>query len=285
MGIDLGKRFIIALNTILNGTIVPWVLAALLSLVVLTLAVSAKSWRDMKRSPYFFLRRQAEKRLQSYLSIGVVLSVLLTAVALYAWQTPTDTTVRMAILTNTKPPETEVLELIERAPVTEPAIDLMVSADAAAMAGQAFNLDDGDALFASAEPVLPPEFDNFEPLAELRDNTELGTLSFSTEVDEAYQPINARQIFPEGNYMVYATFSYDEMADGMEWAWVWRRNGEVLEGGNELWKYGEDGPGYIYYNPEEGFASGEYTLEVWVNGELLTQGSIIMNSAAVTAGN
>lgn len=273
------------MSTILNGTIIPWVLAALTSLVVLTLAVSAKSWRDMKRSPYFFLRRQAEKRLQSYLSIGVVLSVLLTAVALYAWQAPVDTTVRMAILTNTKPPETEVLELIERAPVSEPAIDLMVAADALTLAGQPFNLDGDDSLFASADPVLPPEFDNFEPTAVLKDNTELGTLTFSTEVDEAYQPINARQIFPEGSYMLYATFSYDDMADGMEWAWVWRRNGEVLEGGNELWQYGDDGPGYIYYNPEEGFASGEYTLEVWVNGELMTRGTMIINSAAVTAGN
>jgi hypothetical protein len=39
-----------------------------------------KAWRDMKRSPYFFLRRQAEKQLQSYAATSVVL-VLVTAVS------------------------------------------------------------------------------------------------------------------------------------------------------------------------------------------------------------
>ncbi|MBK7180127.1 MAG: hypothetical protein IPH82_23580 [Chloroflexi bacterium] len=51
---------------------------------------------------------------------------------------------------------------------------------------------------------------------------------------------------------LYATFDYSEMEDGMAWAWVWRHNGEVLEGGNELWDYGNEGPGFIYLSPEEG---------------------------------
>ena len=38
-------------------------------------------------------------------------------------------------------------------------------------------------------------------------------------------------------------------------------------------------------SPEEGFAEGRYSLEVWVNGELLGQASATMNDAAVSAGN
>ncbi|MCB0000072.1 MAG: hypothetical protein KDE56_30120, partial [Anaerolineales bacterium] len=75
------------------------------------------------------------------------------------------------------------------------------------------------------------------------------------------------------------------MANGMEWAWVWRHNGEVVDGGNEIWNYGQEGPGYIFFAPEEGFASGDYSLEVWVNGELLTRSTAVMNNAAVAAGN
>lgn len=71
----------------------------------------------------------------------------------------------------------------------------------------------------------------------------------------------------------------------MAWSWVWRHNGQVIDGGNELWAYGDEGPGYIYLNPEEGFAEGRYSLEVWVNGELLGQASATMNDAAVAAGN
>ncbi|HIP72722.1 MAG TPA: hypothetical protein EYH05_15165 [Anaerolineae bacterium] len=71
----------------------------------------------------------------------------------------------------------------------------------------------------------------------------------------------------------------------MEWAWVWRLNGEVVDGGNELWEYGSDGPGYVYYSPEEGFQAGEYSLEVWVNGELMTRSTLTMTGTALSAGN
>jgi hypothetical protein len=73
--------------------------------------------------------------------------------------------------------------------------------------------------------------------------------------------------------------------DGLAWAWVWRHNGKVIDGGNELWAYGDEGPGYIYLSPEEGFLEGNYTLEIWVNGQLLSQGVALMNDAAVAAGN
>ncbi|GAB4276119.1 MAG: hypothetical protein Kow0080_26060 [Candidatus Promineifilaceae bacterium] len=276
---------------ILNDTITPWILGALAVLASLTLGVAAQSWRDIKRSPYFFMRRQAEKRLQSYLSAGLLLVVAMVITGLYAWQTPDDPTPRAAILANTKPPEAEVIKLVEDVPVTNTAaIELeLLTQDTAVVgtlstAAQPFGLD-GTLPFTAVTPELPAEFDKYEPTAELRENTHLGAPLFSTEIDSEYQSINARTLFPEGRYTLYATFSYEGMADGMEWAWVWRRNGEVVEGGNELWAYGEDGPGYIFLNPDEGFQNGEYTLEIWVNGELLTQGQVMMNSAAVTAGN
>ena len=57
-------------------------------------------------------------------------------------------------------------------------------------------------------------------------------------------------------------------------------------GGEQGVVYGDDGPGYIFYGPEEGFQAGEYALEVWVNGELLTAATAVMNSsAALSAGN
>jgi hypothetical protein len=64
----------------------------------------------------------------------------------------------------------------------------------------------------------------------------------------------------------------------MEWAWVWRRNGDVVNGGNELWNYGVDGPGWIYYEPPEGYEPGEYTLEVWINRELFQRAGFTVES-------
>lgn len=227
----------------------------------------------MKRSPYFFMRQQAEKRLQTYMSTSLVLLFLTVGVAAYAWQAPADNISRVALLANAKPPTQDVVKLMQDSPETADSVELVES-----LAAQATET------VVSSKPTLPEDFDKFEPTADLSENTELGSLLFSTEVTERYEPVDPNDIFAEGFYTIYATFEYEAMADGMEWAWVWRRNGEVLEGGNELWAYGEDGPGYIYLSPEEGFQNGEYTLDVWVNEELLTRSGVTINTAAAAAG-
>lgn len=263
-------------------TIIPWVLGTLLVLTLTMLGGSIKSWREMKRSPYFFLRRQAEKRLQTYSSASLVLLLFGIAFAAYAWRAPADTTHRTALLTNAKPPPEEIVALLRDEPVAgdllEPDVVLPVNATAA------LRLGGGET--PVSERQLPAEFDRFEPTAELQPDTALGEIAFSLDISEAYEALNPARIFPEGFYTLYATFSYDDMADGMAWAWVWRHNGEVVDGGNELWAYGDDGPGYIFFGPEDGFDAGEYSLEVWVNGEMLTSATAVMNgAAALSSGN
>ena len=263
----------------LNGTIVPWLMGVFLALAFLALLVSLKSWRDVKKSPYFFLRRQAEKRLQSYLTLSVVLFAAAFGVAAYAWRAPTDDAPRMALLSNTKPVRAEVIALVEkveRAAVAETAVSANPVVNISATAE--------NSLFADVVS-LPAQFDKFEPTANLNNDTELGTIQFSTEISDNYEAVSPTRLFPEGSFTLYATFAYKAMANGMEWAWVWRHNGEVVDGGNEIWNYGQEGPGYIFFAPEEGFASGDYSLEVWVNGELLTRSTAVMNNAAVAAGN
>lgn len=268
------------LSVILTETIIPWLLGTLILLAVLTLTITLKSWREMKRSPYFFMRRQAEKRLQTYASASFFLVMFAVAVAFYSWQPPTNNTPRVALLTNAKPPKQEIVQIFEDAQsvvrLETADIEELVAANTAEIV---------ETSIRTSEPTLPEEFNQVEPLVSLQDNTALGTLAFSTEISDQYEALNSRKLFAEGFYTLYATFSYDEMADGMAWAWLWRHNGEVVEGANELWQYGEDGPGYIFFNPDEGFQFGDYSLEVWVNGELLAQSTVTMNSAAAAAGN
>ena len=272
----------------LTGTIVPWVLGTLIILVLLTSVNAIKAWRDMKRSPYFFMRRQAEKRLQNYslTSFGFVLMALF--VGTYAWQAPQDTTFRSAVLNNDKPPKTEVNDAVAAAAAKTAEIESAAEepqANLASTSVQLVNPLEAAATDVAEESSLPSEFDQFEPTADLNINTNLSPLLFSTEVTSDFEAVNPRRIFPEGFFTIYATFAYEEMADGMEWAWVWRHNGEVVSGGNELWAYGDDGPGYVYLSPEEGFQTGEYTVEVWVNSELLTSSSLIINTTGISAGN
>ncbi len=273
------------LLTLFSGTITPWLLGTFLTLSFIALFAAIKNWREMKRSPYFFQRLQAGKRLQSYLVTSTFLFLVTMGVTTYAWQQPQDSTPRRAILTHSKPGtgelnDAELSTLVET--IDQESVASFQIEDAE-NPGQLITVIDQP--FAAAPTSLPEEFDRFEPTVDLSDKSELGTLNFSREITDDYEAVAPQEIFPEGFYTLYATFTYEGLADGMVWSWIWRHNGEILEGGNEVWNYGDDGPGYIYLNPEEGFDSGRYSLEVWVNGELMTQASAVMNSVGASANN
>jgi hypothetical protein len=255
----------------------------LLVMSFMALLVSMKLWRDTKRSPYFFMRQRAAKRMQSYLTAFAVLILMAAVIGVYGWRTPTDTTLRMALLTRAKPATQEIQELMAQPSLAgrAEAEATTTSTRSGGVANVLLNAEEASTII----PKLPDAYDRFEPKAELKPNTTLGTVVLSSTVTDEYKAINPTSIFGEGFYTLYATFDYEEMADGMAWAWVWRHNGEVIDGGNELWAYGDDGPGYIYLSPEEGFDKGTYSLDVWVNGELMGQASATMNDAAVAAGN
>jgi hypothetical protein len=270
-----------SLNLLLSGTILPWLMGLLLLLGFLVFLLAMKSWRDTKRSPYFFMRQQAARRMQSYLSITFVLVLMAAGVGVYGWRSPDDGITRMAILANAKPANEEIRLLMAEPLVRNDEGQPVVGRNAGTIAETLLSTND----LAGLTRVLPPQYDRFEPTAELNPTTELGAVTLSDKVTVDYQPVNPASVFREGSYTLYATFSYKDMADGMEWAWVWRRNGEIIDGGNELWAYGDEGPGYIYLSPEEGFLEGAYSLEIWVNGELMGQTSATMNDAAVAAGN
>jgi hypothetical protein len=271
----------------LSGTVSPWLMGTFFMLGLVVSVAAGKNWRDMKRSPYYFQRLQAGKRLQTYLSASFVLFLTAMVVGLYSWQAPEDTTMRRAIISNGKPvPVQETAEQIELSPVLESVEES--SSDEFQLepsAGSARVIPVADQTLESEQLSLPDAYDRLEPRVELNEDSNLSTLSFSTEVDDEYNAVEPRQIFAEGFYTLYATFEYDGLEDGMVWSWVWRRDGEIVEGGNELWSYGEEGPGYIFFNPEQGFKAGQYSLDVWVNGELMTQSAVIMNSASISANN
>jgi hypothetical protein len=260
-------------------------LGTLILLLLLALAVVFKSWREMKRSPYFFMRLQAEKRLQTYSFASLGLLAASVLFALYALRPPVDNTPFVAVLTNTKPVSEEVAALsVQERSAVEFTPETAVSSQIVSTSNDQLFLTDADSLVQAA--LVPPEqFNRFEPKVELNEDTALGDISFSTKISNDYEAVDPTNIFAVGAYTVYATFSYDSMADGMAWAWVWRHDGEVVDGGNEYWEYGQDGPGYIFYNPEEGFRAGQYTLEVWVNGELLTRANMRMTGSTLSSGN
>lgn len=265
------------------GTITPWILGTLFVLMILALAIVVKSWREVKSSPYYFMRRQAEKRLQTYsfASLCLVLATAVTAAA--TLQKPPDQTIRIAILTNAKPASSEIKALLDAAPVVTTVTSDDLTQQSISTVIQSFG--EANAALLQSVLTLPKEYDRVQPTVDLNDDTFLTPLVFSTQIDDDYKAINPNNVFSVGRYTLFATFDYEGMADGMAWSWVWRHEGDVVEGGNELWNYGKDGPGYIYLNPEQGFRAGKYSLEVWVNGELFTRADITITGSALSAGN
>jgi hypothetical protein len=280
------------LTELINETTAPWILGGLGVLVLITIVQISSAWRRVKRSPYFFLRQQAERRLQNRLWTLVIIFAAGGATLYYANQAPPDNTVRMALLANAKPVEAfaETAVDVDELPVI--ALDApgafevnggenVLNAGTTITAAVDLSLDGADRLaLPPGEPVLPEEFDQVEPEVELGADSQFTRLVFSTEINDDYDPVSPRRTFVEGFYTIYATFDYQGMADGMAWSWVWRRDGEIVNGGNELWQYADEGPGWIYYEPPEGFSPGQYTLEVWVNGELFQQASLVIESEA-----
>ena len=278
-------------SVLVNGTTLPWLLGLLGVLVLFTLVKILSAWRQSKRSPYFFLRQQAEKRLQGYFWALVALLVLSGGTMAYAWQKPPDNGVRMALLAQAKPVEAAneipVLAFDSEGPesfthntLTGNTLTGTVSGTTAISSSLDLPSDRTLPEGLTLTPVLPEDFDTVEPTAELLPETTITPLVFSTEIDDDYKPVAPRRVFGEGFYTIYATFDYDAMAEGMAWSWIWRRNGEIVNGGNELWDYGDDGPGWIYYEPPEGFQPGDYTLEVWVNDELFQRASMTVETEA-----
>lgn len=256
----------------------------------MTISLTFKSWREVKRSPYFFMRRQAQIKLRQYATASLVFVLLGAATAWYGWSPTPETTTRFAIISNAKPVIVlSTADLSDEPPqvvridspaaasamVEQPeAVDALVAAPAAAA--------ETVGTFVQSLAELPAEYNQYDAQAELTDKTQLGSLSFSKEVSDSYEAVRPTRIFETGFYTIYATFAYDSMVDGLEWAWVWRRNAQVVGGGTQLWNYGSDGPGYVYYNPEEGFQPGEYTLEIWVNERLMSQANLMVTTAAAS---
>jgi hypothetical protein len=251
------------------------VLSGLLFAILLTLILTIKAWREAKRSPYFFQRRQALQRMQSYSMISLVLVILAVAAAAYGWPTQLDSTPRVALITNAKPVSAEFADLANRA-------EAKVAARESEEAAQEIALDASPGTLSSKViPLeLPEQYNQLDYTVDLTPDTRVADLTFSNEIDDQYRPIGRRATFNEGFFTIYATFDYAAMADGMEWSWVWRRDGAVIDGGNQIWAYGDEGPGYVYLSPEDGFSVGEYGLEIWVNDQLIAQDSLNISGNA-----
>ncbi len=215
---------------------------------------------------------------------SIMLIVLIAIGSIYAWRTPEDIVPQLAVLQNAKPTPATVASDISNDDVVVEASPETVT----------INLAPEDVILPevsdeNVESLIPETEAGTVPEPVLEDSAskssvKIGPIAFSTDITSDYQAIDPGQRFTEGFFTLYATFNYEGMNDVSTWSWLWKRNGQAIDGGEQQWSYGVNGPGYVYFQPEEGFQLGEHSLELWVGDQLMSQ-SYFSISEGVSASN
>jgi hypothetical protein len=80
-------------------------------------------------------------------------------------------------------------------------------------------------------------------------------------------------IFPEGTTQLYLQYNYDWIAPGTEYVRIWKNGGQEWVRYQCQWDGPESGVFEINMREPAGLRSGEWTMEIYVDGQLITQNS------------
>lgn len=98
-----------------------------------------------------------------------------------------------------------------------------------------------------------------------------GPIRFAEGVEND-RPVNPGAVFSNLK-KVYAFFDYEGMANGTSWMTRWYFNGQQVLENQAVWDAGESGSYYISLSHPDGLPVGEYTLELYIAGELNQSGN------------
>ncbi|MGB1249949.1 MAG: hypothetical protein ACPG8W_04905 [Candidatus Promineifilaceae bacterium] len=252
----------------INTNIANWLFLLLLTVTIISVVVTAFAWRQSKQSFHLYNRRSAEIRMQNYMTVTTILLMCLLLVGGYLWIE----TRNVEALPNDREAEVRFQSSLSIANL----LDARATREAEIAA------------LSSVQPtpesvsILPLEYRAVNGQANLEADAELTRILFSTTVSETYEPTDPSDRFPTDIETLFATFDYRNLANGLEWSWVWRRDGVAIDGGNEVWSYGIEGAAFVFLDPET-FEPGDYSAEIWFNETLFARGNVTVFQSAADA--
>lgn len=106
-----------------------------------------------------------------------------------------------------------------------------------------------------------------------------GPITFALGATETYEPVDPGVSFEEGITEAHAIFDYSGMSPENTWERVWYLDGNEILRNSATWTDREQGR-FDYFIDAGGdpLASGEWTLELYVDGQLLTEGSFTIEA-------
>lgn len=111
------------------------------------------------------------------------------------------------------------------------------------------------------------------------DTPRLGRLTFASDTTKDGEPIAPNFIFETDITELHAVFEYAGMSPEMMWTQIWYHNGDEILSTTQPWIEGSRGVfDYVIKAGNEPFSPGEWTLELYVEDELLSGGSFLIKS-------
>ena len=136
------------------------------------------------------------------------------------------------------------------------------------------------------EPTSPPPTHTPIPVVEATPTTPprrpvFGDVTFAQDVTVDGKPVDAAQTFSEGITKIYGIFDYEGMEDGRAYTHVWMHEGGDSLSNDEVWSGGRQGQGWwVRLEKDDGIVPGGYTLQLYVEGELIQEGVFTVEAAA-----
>ena len=108
----------------------------------------------------------------------------------------------------------------------------------------------------------------------------IGPITFASGVDAQGDPVNPNTAFATGLTELHFFCTYAGMQDGMNIDTKWILNDEELVTFSWAWDEGDSGTlhDYIHRNSGEPLPDGQYTLELYIEGQLVQQGTAVIGT-------
>jgi hypothetical protein len=115
---------------------------------------------------------------------------------------------------------------------------------------------------------------------------QIGKITFATEATDLYEPINASLLFTKGITQIHAIFDYSGMSPAYTWERVWLLNDKEVARKADVWTGPESGL-FDYYIDNSGrpLPAGDWVLEIYVEGKLLSLGAFVIENSEEAQAN
>jgi hypothetical protein len=122
---------------------------------------------------------------------------------------------------------------------------------------------------ATRKIIASVEFSSPQPV--------IADITFATEITENSEPVDPSGSFPPGPTRIYGVFEHANIAPGMEFSFMWYLDGEAVLGDKTLWEANPTGKTWVNIDHPDGLPTGEYDLQLLIDGEVLQTGSFVID--------